>query len=266
MDGDDRLTQVAEPWTNEPWVIDILHLATLPGLPLRDFLRDAPPDMTIDVPCYGYLLTCAGATILVDSGPDIANPRAIQSGVIGDPQGVLQRSLEYRGRSGEDVDLIIHTHLHYDHMQNDLDFRESLVVVQESEVQFALLREPEDFYIGVSEYVDHLGQRLSQVSGEFTLVPGVRLIPTGGHSPGHQAVLVDSVWGPVCIAGDVISLTENLVRRSPACPDEEGTLRFLRRVEAEAWRVLPGHEPAFRSVDDLSALWGPVARTGSIAR
>ena len=55
----------------------------------------------------------------------------------------------------------------------------------------------------IVEWADFEGAAYVELDGEAEIVPGVRVLPTPGHSPGHQSVLVDTDEGLVILGGDV---------------------------------------------------------------
>jgi N-acyl homoserine lactone hydrolase len=95
--------------------------------------------------------------------------------------------------------LVINTHLHFDHCGGNRLFRGVPIHVQARELADA--RSEEDYT--VPEWVDFPGATYVEHEGDADVLPGIRLLPTPGHTAGHQAVLVDTGEGPVVIGGDV---------------------------------------------------------------
>lgn len=228
------------------WQLDIVDLATIPRLPLSGFLAGVAEDELIDVVCLAFLLTGPSGTVLVDTGPDPM--RAARAGfeARGQPWRALLSALARRGRDPEDVDVIVHTHLHYDHVQNDDAFPEAIVYVQEREAQWAVGPAADMFCVSVAEFLSGLAGRLRLVDGDLEILPGIRLLLTAGHTPGHQAVLADTDSGTTCIAGDLVPLRANLRHIPPSCPDPRAAAEFLGRARRERWLVIPSHDPDLR--------------------
>ncbi len=259
-----------EPEHAGPWQIRIVEVCSLPGTPLSAYVAEAPDDVRLDLPCFAWLLTGGTACVLVDTGPDADASGDLGYDVEGDGRAALLHALGVAGLRPADVDIIVHTHLHQDHFQNDLLFPRAQVVVQRRELEAALAgdaacgrlaartrarlaagpyRESQDaglWYAGAADLAAALGQRLRPAEGRFDLLPGLTLMPSGGHTVGHQSVLVTTADGLVCIAGDVIPLDANREVVGPMTPDEEAARAFLRTVRASQWEVLPSHEPALR--------------------
>jgi glyoxylase-like metal-dependent hydrolase (beta-lactamase superfamily II) len=229
------------------WSIGILEVGVIPGVPLNVYLPDAPPDALIDPPCYCYLATDGHRTILIDSGPDRTASGAAGLRILGDTGAMLTAGLRAWGVTARDVAMIVHTHLHHDHMQNDLVFPEATVVVQRAELAWATGPDSGPFYCGVAELASALGDRLRLLDGEAEILPGVSALPNGGHTPGHQSVLLETTAGPTCICGDIVSLHANIEKIGSVCPDVPATQAFLARAREAAWAMLPSHDPELRS-------------------
>jgi N-acyl homoserine lactone hydrolase len=97
-----------------------------------------------------------------------------------------------------DVVCVINTHLHFDHCGGNRLFRGTPIHVQRAEREAALA---DDYTIHT--WVDFEGATYVEHDGEAEILPGVRVLPTPGHTPGHQSVLVDTDDGLVVLAGDV---------------------------------------------------------------
>ena len=192
------------------WQLSIIEVGVIPDIPLIAYLPDAPADALISPPCYCYLATNGSRIVLIDSGPDHVRAGAAGLRIDGDSPALLAAGLGAAGITAADVDLIVHTHLHYDHMQNDLLFPDAPVVVQRTELDWATSPDSGPFYVDVGELTGALGDRLRLLDGETEILPGLTALPNGGHTPGHQSVLVQTGSGDACVCGDIVSLEENL--------------------------------------------------------
>jgi glyoxylase-like metal-dependent hydrolase (beta-lactamase superfamily II) len=228
------------------WSIGIIEVGVIPGVPLNVYLPDALDGALIDPPCYCYIATDGSQTIMIDTGPDRAASAAAGLQIIGDTSSMLDAGLRTWGITAGDVDLIVHTHLHHDHMQNDLAFPNAAVVVQETELAWATSPDGGPFYVGVAELARVLGDRLRLLDGQAEILPGVTALPNGGHTPGHQSVLVETTAGTTCVCGDIVSLFANLERIGAVCPDIAGTEAFLAAARQAEWEMLPSHDPDLR--------------------
>jgi N-acyl homoserine lactone hydrolase len=97
-----------------------------------------------------------------------------------------------------DVVCVINTHLHFDHCGGNRLFAGTPIYVQQLERAAA---RAEDYT--VPEWVDFDGATYVELDGEREVLPGIRVLPTPGHTPGHQSVLVETDDGLVVVAGDV---------------------------------------------------------------
>jgi N-acyl homoserine lactone hydrolase len=104
----------------------------------------------------------------------------------------------YPERIPRDVSLVVNTHLHFDHCGGNRLFAGVPIYVQRTEREAA--REPG---YTIPEWVEFPGARYVELDGEAEIAPGVRVLPTPGHTPGHQSVLVETEDGLVVVAGDV---------------------------------------------------------------
>jgi glyoxylase-like metal-dependent hydrolase (beta-lactamase superfamily II) len=252
------------------WSVGIIEIGVLPGCPLSSYVWGARDDLLLDVPCYCWLLRDAHTSVLVDTGPDTAASEDVGYEVAGDTRVSLLQGLRARGVAPANVTMIVHTHLHQDHIQNDALFPNAEVVVQRRELEaarvaeaacrglslsdraaiaagpYARSQEAGIWYIGTAEIEAQLGERLRIVEGEVEILPGITVTPSGGHTAGHQSVLVSTKEGTACIAGDIVSLSVNADVIGPMTPDAAATRAFLERVRASSWELIPSHDPAMR--------------------
>ena len=192
-------------------------------------------------------------TVVVDTSVP-AGPRA--AAFIGEP---LERSsgqeppnaLHLAGVDPLDVELVVLTHLHWDHAGNCDLFPDASILVQEAELRYAI--SPGRFFQksflapqsgwGVPPY---LVPNLETIPGERVIRPGLRVIPAPGHTPGSQAVVVDTAHGSFCIAGDAISTYRNIDADLPPGfhVDVDASMDSMDRLRAAADHLLPSHDYA----------------------
>src|SRR3954465_871710 len=97
-----------------------------------------------------------------------------------------------------DVVCVVNTHLHFDHCGGNRLFAGTPVPVRGAEWEAA--REPD---YTIPEWVEFEGATYVEHDGEAEILPGVRLLPTPGHTDGHQIVVVETDEGTVVLGGDV---------------------------------------------------------------
>src|SRR5438045_8772158 len=105
--------------------------------------------------------------------------------------------------SGQDfdlasIDIVVNTHLHFDHCGGNHLFAGKPTYVQRRELDDA--RGQDDYTI--REWVDAPGVQSVPVDGEPGLLPGLRLVPAPGHTPGTQVVVVETGGRSIVIDGD----------------------------------------------------------------
>lgn len=143
------------------------------------------------------LVEAGGKKILVETGTGVRmgdKERDIKGVEGGDPTEALRAV----GEDPESIDFVVVSHLHYDHAGGMVDaegkplFPRARYVVQRDEVEAAKGDELRLQGIMEREQLDAVraAGQLAEVAGEVELVPGVSVLPTGGHTRGSQAVLL----------------------------------------------------------------------------
>ena len=112
----------------------------------------------------------------------------------GTPPEVVLAALDL---SPGDVDVVVNCHLHADHAGGNDRFPDTPIYIQRAEIDLA---EAGDHTFPEYAY-DFDGADLRVIDGEVEVVPGVRIVPTPGHTAGHQGLVVDTDIGAVLLAG-----------------------------------------------------------------
>jgi glyoxylase-like metal-dependent hydrolase (beta-lactamase superfamily II) len=97
------------------------------------------------------------------------------------------------------IDLIANCHLHPDHAGQNASFPGIPIHVQSKELAHARAGG-----YTILDWVDGPGVTWVEGEGDHELVPGIRVLSTPGHSPGHQSLVVDQADGPVLLTGQAI--------------------------------------------------------------
>jgi len=150
------------------------------------------------------------------------------------------------------VDLVVISHLHYDHAGGAALFAESELVVQKDEYAYA--QYPAQFFAPFyyRKNFDLPGYRWRLLDGDTELVPGVTVLRSDGHTPGHQSLLVElPESGPVVLAGDSCYWQEHIDQeRVPGVVwDPTRALHSIKKLKTIArltgGRIFPSHDPVF---------------------
>lgn len=150
------------------------------------------------IPIYAFLIKGGEENILVDTGLEQFVVPEHVSRTYGLKIQEFEEALGDHGLKPEDIDLIIHTHLHNDHCENDTHCPQARIVVQRAEYEFFQNPHPLDHRY----YPDLLdGLDIELVEGDVTLREGIDLILTPGHTPGGQSVAIQTEAGKAVITG-----------------------------------------------------------------
>jgi N-acyl homoserine lactone hydrolase len=142
-------------------------------------------------PVLGYLVDHPQGRLLFDTGmgahPDVdAHYRPRRA----DPEQALRAA----GARLNDVDVVVNCHLHFDHCGNNPAFRGRPIFVQDVELTSA---HAPDYTL--PELIDADGLVYEQVSGDAEIWAGISVVPTPGHTAGHQSLIVHRTDGDVVV-------------------------------------------------------------------
>jgi N-acyl homoserine lactone hydrolase len=209
----------------------------------------------VQIPVACWLVRAADAIILFDTG---LSPRAVPGLMRNDPMArftasdLLVNRLDVLGLAPDDVDLVVISHLHFDHAGGAQLFPKSELVVQRDEYAYAHYPASffESFYY--RKNFDLPGYRWRLLDGDTELMPGVTALRTDGHTPGHQSLLVDlPETGPVILAADSCYWQEHIDKeRVPGVVwNPTLALHSIKKLKTIARltgaRIFPGHDPNF---------------------
>jgi N-acyl homoserine lactone hydrolase len=178
------------------------------------------------IPVYVHLIDHPDARVLIDTGMTELHPAVADM----DPRlrPLSEQDLDLAG-----IDIVVSTHLHFDHCGGNHLFADKPIYVQRREIEDA--RSEEDYTI--PEWVDAPGVRYVPVDGEHELLPGLRLLPAPGHTAGMQVVVIETGGRPVVVGGDVAVRFGELDG-----PQSEGQLR-VRALDPELVWLAHEREP-----------------------
>jgi glyoxylase-like metal-dependent hydrolase (beta-lactamase superfamily II) len=228
------------------------------------------------------LIRTDGENILIDAGiGDALSER--QKKIYGVERGSdLEKRLSGHGLSPEDIHLVLLTHLHADHaggvIRLDKDgkkvprFLNARYVVQIKEWEEAMHPDERTSATYFTSNLRILEQEnlLELIDGEDEVGTGIRLIPTGGHTPGHQAVLIEDADNKILWPGDIIPSTHHLrtpyVASVDLFPREtmEQKRTFLKMCSDDGWIMAFDHDLEVKS-GKLEEKKGEIRVTGILS-
>lgn len=195
------------------------------------------------LPIYVFAIMGGDETILVDTGIEdfIAAPDLEERA--GFPVLLFEDALETIGWTPEDVDIVIHTHLHNDHCENDSLCSNARVYVQKAELDFFNNPHPIDhrYYPDVLDDVN-----IVTLDGDATIKEGIHVLFTPGHTPGGQSVVVETARGKAVITGLCCNAENFPPGGGVVCPgvhlDVIQAYESMKRIVDAADIIIPIHD------------------------
>jgi glyoxylase-like metal-dependent hydrolase (beta-lactamase superfamily II) len=249
--------------------------ANVPLEQVEDALRqrDLPTDY-ITTP-YTYLYVDTGQHhVLVDMGAGHLGPRT----------GQLLTSMEAASIDPAEITTVIITHAHPDHIGGTLDkdgqpvYANARFFISKDEWSFwfsetALSKTPEPFVTIARQNLEPIRDRVNLLSGESQVVPGVRVLPAPGHTPGQIVVQVSSEDAQLLYISDTVLFPLHLEHPGwlpiyDILPNEADASKhriFDQAAESGAL-VMGQHFPPFPSLGHVSKIgegwqWQPIEAT-----
>lgn len=204
-------------------------------------------------PVPAYLIDHPLGRALFDTGLGVRFRRELETALPPDKFGLqwfegmdIATRLKALDIDPDSIRWIVNSHLHIDHCGGNRFFPNATMIIQRSELEAADANSSPGLY----EEEDFLtGQPVRAIVGEHDLFGdgSVRIVPTYGHTPGHQSVIVKLEGGEVLLAGDCCYTERNLdvmVLPRATVDIEAGmaTYRRLAAMRAGGTRILFGHD------------------------
>ena len=185
---------------------------------------------------------------------------------------LLEDGLAQLGARPADVGLVVNTHLHFDHAGGNTyrdergevrpSFPNARYVVQNGELHYATKTNERTAASYLAPNFQPLVDAgvIDEVVGEVELLPGIMTLPTPGHTPFHQSVLVESDGEVACFLGDVCPTAAHLPLPWIMGYDVEPLVTLeskrwlLRRAREEGWLLVFEH--------DAKVAWDRIAHDG----
>jgi N-acyl homoserine lactone hydrolase len=178
------------------------------------------------LPDFTYLIEGGEQLILVDTGMSwTERADKYHHGPSLQRQGIddIESRLKQVGYKPEDVDIVIFTHLHWDHVFYIEKFKNARFICSKAEWEYAhnpiplhfksyerpIIAKDGDVIVAPFDQPG-ISERFEFVEGETEIVPGITQFPVPGHCPGHIAVQVETEDGPYFCVGDAVFVMGNI--------------------------------------------------------
>ncbi|WP_020494781.1 MBL fold metallo-hydrolase [Sciscionella marina] len=257
-----RIDEVTFPASTGAWLLPDADPALVGAIP---WLRPefAEPDGALRLSSHSYGITVDGQRILVDTG--IGNGKVRANPAWHDLHTDYPERLTEAGFAPESVDLVVLTHIHADHVGWNTAFDGDSWVPVFPNARYLVNRAEWDYWTGVeleparqqmfddSVYPVRAAGLLDPIevpANGTPIAPGIRMLPTPGHTPGHSAVEIRDAGDAALLTGDAIHHPVQIARPelgSHVDVDPALTLRTRRELLARAARdsvlMLGAHFP-----------------------
>ncbi|MCJ8500563.1 N-acyl homoserine lactonase family protein [Desulfatitalea alkaliphila] len=217
------------------------------------------------IPIYCWYLQGGDENILVDTGEMHPIQSPDRETAIGGRIYTFEEGLARWGQTPDRIDVVIHTHLHNDHCENDFKCTNAVFYVHEQELTRIHDPHPLDFRY-LEDYILEIEERgqIRALSGDAEIRPGISVLHTPAHTPGGLSVAVDTPSGKAIITGFCV-IDENFhppkeIRAMEMEVIPPGThvntyeaYDILLQVKQAADILIPLHEPRFAAMETIGA-------------
>lgn len=218
---------------------------SLARLQLPDGHPEGPGACTV----FGFLVRDGEHCILVDTGVGSGSELIDRS--YQPEHSELSVALAGAGASVEEITAVVNSHLHFDHCGNNRAFPGVPIYVQRAELEAA--RAP---HYTVPDWVDYPGAHYVEVEGRHSISPHLELLPTPGHTPGHQSLLVRRSRGVALIVAQAAYSADEF-QRFLAGPFEVGEEHGSESAYQRSLGVLRDLGPSHAYFSHDVRVWAP---------
>lgn len=215
------------------------------------------------IPIYCWYIQGGDKTIIVDTGEMSPIQSQERETAIGGKIHTFEQGLARWGLTPESIDIVIHTHLHNDHCENDYKCTNAAIYVHENEMKRIHDPHPLDFRY-LEDYVEDVEEngQIRVLTQDTEIVPGITCLHTPVHTDGGMSVAIDTAQGKAVITGFCV-IKENFeppkeIRAMEMEVIPPGTVvnpweayDIMVRIREMADILLPLHEPEFAAVETL---------------
>ncbi len=215
------------------------------------------------IPIYCWYIEGSDKKILIDTGEMSPIQSEERETAIGGKIYTFEQGLDKWNLTPEDIDIIIHTHLHNDHCENDYKCINADIYVHEKEIKRIHDPHPLDFRY-LEDYIEDVEEngQIKIMTGDTQIMPGIKCIHTPVHTDGGMSVLIETISGKAIITGFCV-LNENFnppkeIRAMEMEVIPPGThvdvyeaYDIMLKIKEMADILLPLHEPEFASKETI---------------
>lgn len=223
--------------------------------------KPADGNNMIDVACVCLIARMNGRVIVVETGigNKLSEKRA-QQVMLREPESLLHH-LKRLGITPDEVDVVVTTHLHWDHAggltrrnaegEVELTFKNARHFIQRTEWDFALnpdVRSRPSFIADDFTPLADGNDLVEFLDGDAEVLPGLQIRHVGGHTPGSQVLILRSGELACAVTGDLVCQTPNLrVPWNMAADIDplrvfEQKARLFEEAERHRWLLVLSHD------------------------
>jgi len=211
------------------------------------------PDRPLGMDYFFWIVRGGGRTVVVDTGFSPAAGAARRRTMLHE----MPESLALAGVKTDDIDQVIVTHAHYDHVGGVPGLPRGEVIMAEAEYDFwtgPMGGRGVFGHVSEASEIEHLRalrseDRLTLTSGSHQVAPGIEITEVGGHTPGQVLVTVATANGTVLLTSDAAHYYEEIERDRPFStvtdvPGMYAAFDTIRSIASSpSVTVIPGHDP-----------------------
>ena len=209
------------------------------------------------IPIYCWYLEGGDTKVIVDTGLMGVIQSEDRERSIGGKIYTFEEGLAKWGLNPTDIEVVLHTHLHNDHCENDFKCVNARFYAHELEFESCYNPHPLDFRY-LADFVEEIDNEgvMEHLTGDKEILPGISMIHTPAHTRGGMTILVETERGLAAISG-FCTILENFypparitAMEMEVIPPGTSVNTYeaydqVKRVKEMADIVLPLHEPMF---------------------
>jgi N-acyl homoserine lactone hydrolase len=174
--------------------------------------------------------------------------------------GTVEAGLAKYGVKPDDIEIVIVTHLHNDHIAQSRLYKNAKFYVQKKELEYALNPHPLDALFYNRKFFD--GLNIELVDGEDKVLPGISVFLTPGHTPGGQSVEIRTAAGKIIVAGlcaqaATFEVSDEMKKRkwTASAPiihqDVRTAYDSVLAIRRRGGKIIAMHDPAYIGVNSI---------------